>query len=160
MAVDFKHLLDLSAVSKRMTRECFIKVVPILFFATNIWSMTGLLKVLALLLLLFTCTGSWAHSVGRCKRACTYITYFNYDIVCKECAENPPIDYNMCDFACGNSRVNKHNYEYLDCICEKCFKKGNLMRTMCVINCSFDPKVRYYRLCKGCENYGYYLMDF
>ena len=128
-------------------------------FADNMWRMTGFLKTMALLFLC-PCTDSRAHSIGKCKRACTYITYFNNDRVCKECAEDPPIDYNICDFVCGKTHVNRHNYIYLDSICEKYFKKGTLMHTMCAINCSFDPKVRYYRLCKGCEKYGHYLMDF
>ena len=129
-------------------------------FAVMMW----LVKVLALLPCVWRCADSWAytHSVAatRCKRACTYTTYFNFNTVCRECSEDPPIEYTMCEFACANTNVNKHNYEYLNCICRKCFEKGDFMPDMCTVGCGVDPKVQYYRLCKDCEMYGYYLMDF
>ena len=74
--------------------------------------------------------------------------------VCNECAKDPPVSYDFCDFACGNLEVSKSNYKLLDTICSKCFSDRQVMEQLCDIGCKTDPVVRYARLCKGCKEHG------
>ena len=75
-------------------------------------------------------------------------------MVCIECAKRPPVSYDFCDFACGNTGVTKSNYKLLDTMCTKCFSDMSVMEQLCVTGCRTDPDVRYARLCKGCKVHG------
>ena len=73
---------------------------------------------------------------------------------CHQCAVDPPINHNMCQFACGTHELNAENTQFLDIICEKCFEEFHIMTNICW-DCG-DPKLaKKSRLCGECNIRGF-----
>lgn len=83
-------------------------------------------------LILVALQHAYALTSGECKWACTYAKKAEEASLCSKCAENPPINYELCYHACG--RVGQSND--LDVICHKCFySETDVMNNVCRLAC-------------------------
>ena len=99
---------------------------------------------------------SVSHSTTKCIGSCEYTDLTDHLRICAECANDPPINYLMCTFACGTNEITDTNAEYLGSICQKCFADLHVMSAVCRNNCLqyFSQFGKMARLCRLCSRYG------
>ena len=72
--------------------------------------------------------------------------------ICGECADDPPINYILCRYACGTRNVIPLNSGFLGRICRKCFTDKRTMTDVCKSTCGQHEGKS--RLCWLCYDYG------
>lgn len=89
-----------------------------------------------------------------CISLCKYAAFYGNNLYCGYCAENPPVNHDMCYFACGTQLLNKYNIKYLGRICEVCFQNVSLMTSICR-ECASKNVGKDSRLCTECYGNGF-----
>ena len=84
----------------------------------------------------------------RCINACTKTLYLGNKLVCRKCAQDPPIDAAMCHCAC---KFTARNPWSLTDICDKCFQlERAMMKSICEDECISTGYNEENQLCRNC----------
>ena len=74
-----------------------------------------------------------SHGVYQCIDACSHTYYGDSARICKECADNPPINSDMCVNACSSTHISHWFYS----ICQTCLStRPYLMKHICIYFCA------------------------
>lgn len=113
-------------------------------------------KMITLITVLLALVMSWKNAVSMdssdCMFICTSIDHPLKVVKCRACAEDLPVNEDMCWRACAHSKRSNSLSE----LCDKCFEsKPSLMFTLCQLVCKGKNEVLMMnvRTCEVCHAY-------
>ena len=99
-------------------------------------------------LALLTSQYAESYTENQCIKACLRTAVYSSELmtrVCKECAQDPPIGFQMCYVAASHPGM-----PYLKMIADQCVDRVALTDNMCIKACKFDQIPTFHQICGKC----------